>query len=216
MSLKKSLIIGLAALSLCGTAAAQEQEYRLHAGDHLDIKVLRYAELSTTEPDKTPYVVRNDGRLTFPLVGELQAEGLTVAELTDTLNSGLQKYLREPEVYINVVGEGTTRVYLFGEIKRPGLYELKKSRTVVDAVAAAGTYTKYTAKKRIYLIRQGQEKPLKINLKKMLETGSLAENYELREGDILYFKGNGRFALEDLMPYLSAVYMGASIKNDLE
>ena len=80
-----------------------------------------------------------------------------------------------------------------GEIKHPGLYELKKSRTVLDAISAAGSWTSKTAKKRIYLNRKGKdEEPIKINLKKMLETGNMEQNYELNEGDVLYFKGNGK------------------------
>ncbi len=61
-------------------------------------------------------------------------------------------------------------MYLLGEITRPGLYELKKSRTVLDAISAAGSWTSKTAKKRIYLIRKGKdEEPIKINLKKCLK-----------------------------------------------
>ena len=97
------------------------------------------------------------------------------------------------------------------------MYELKKTHTVIDAISAAGSYTERTAKKKIFLIRKNQQdEPLQINLKNMLDTGDLEQNYELQEGDILFFKGNGKFTLSDLMPYLSAVYMGASVKSDLE
>ena len=217
MNLRKSLLISAAVLCLCSTAMAQNEDYRLHPGDSLDIKVLRYGELSSSEPDKTPYKIRLDGKLTFPLLGEINVAGMTVAELTALLNTDLQEYLIKPEVYINVVGEGSTRVYLFGEIRRPGMYELKKTHTVIDAISAAGSYTERTAKKKIFLIRKNQQgEPLQINLKNMLDTGDLEKNYELQEGDILFFKGNGKFTLSDLMPYLSAVYMGASVKSDLE
>ena len=133
------------------------------------------------------------GVITFPLLGELLVKDMTPVELADTLTVQLKEYLTDPEVYVSVAGEGTTRVYLLGEIKHPGLYELKKSRTVLDAISAAGSWTSKTAKKRIYLIRKGKdEEPIKINLKKMLETGNMEQNYELNEGDVLYFKGNGK------------------------
>lgn len=186
MNLKKILVLLFTLLSLCCTALAQE-EYRIHNGDSLGIKVLRYGELSAN------YHVRTDGKITFPLLGELYVKDMTPVELADTLTVQLKEYLTDPEVYVSIAGEGTTRVYLLGEIKHPGLYELKKSRTVLDAISAAGSWTDKTAKKRIYLIRKGnEEKPIKINLKKMLKTGNMEQNYELNEGDVLYFKGNGK------------------------
>lgn len=183
--IKKILLMLVLVMCLSGIACAEE--YRLHAGDKLNIKVLRYGELSAD------YLIRSDGKLTFPLLGEMDVAGMTPLQLADDLNVRLKEYLTDPEVYINVVQEGTTRVYLLGEIKSPGLYELKKSRTVLDAITAAGSYTSKTAKKRIYLIRKDKdEEPIKINLKKMLETGNMEQNYELSEGDVLYFKGNGK------------------------
>ena len=186
MNLKRIVLIIVALLSFSITAFAQE-EYKIHAGDNLGIKVLRYGELSAN------YHVRTDGKITFPLLGELFVKDMTPVELADALTIQLKEYLTDPEVYVSIAGEGTTRVYLLGEIKHPGLYELKKSRTVLDAISAAGSWTSKTAKKRIYLIRKGKdEEPIKINLKKMLETGNMEQNYELNEGDVLYFKGNGK------------------------
>lgn len=186
MNLKRVALIIVALFSISLTALAQE-EYRIHTGDSLGIKVLRYGELSAN------YHVRSDGRITFPLLGELLVKDMTPVELADTLTVLLKEYLTDPEVFVSVASEGTTRVYLLGEITRPGLYELKKSRTVLDAVSAAGSWTSKTAKKRVYLIRKGKdEEPIKINLKKMLETGNMEQNYELNEGDVLYFKGNGK------------------------
>lgn len=186
MKFKTMIFTLLLALGLTTSVFAQE-EYKIHAGDSLGIKVLRYGELSAN------YHVRTDGKITFPLLGELFVKDMTPLELADTLTIQLKEYLTDPEVYVSIAGEGTTRVYLLGEIKHPGLYELKKSRTVLDAISAAGSWTSKTAKKRIYLIRKGKdEEPIKINLKKMLETGNMEQNYELNEGDVLYFKGNGK------------------------
>ena len=199
MSLKKIFVLLFTLLTLCCTAFAQE-EYRIHNGDSLDIKVIGYEEFSNVTDNSTNtkelsagYKVRTDGKITFPLLGELYVKDMTPVELADTLTVQLKEYLTDPEVYVSVAGEGTTRVYLLGEIKHPGLYELQKSRTVLDAISAAGSWTSKTAKKRIYLIRKGKdEEPIKINLKKMLETGNMEQNFELNEGDVLYFKGNGK------------------------
>ena len=199
MSFRKLFVLLFTLLSLCCTAFAQE-EYRIHNGDSLDIKVIGYEEFSNasdkiinTKELNSGYKVRSDGKITFPLLGDVYAKGNTPEELAQRLTEQLKEYLINPEVYVAVLSEGTTRVYLLGEIKHPGLYELKKSRTVLDAISAGGSWTDKTAKKRIYLIRKGnEEKPIKINLKKMLKTGNMEQNYELNEGDVLYFKDNGK------------------------
>ena len=199
MSFKKIFILLFTLLTLCCTTFAQE-EYRIHNGDSLDIKVIGYEEFSNVTDNSTNtkelsagYKVRSDGKITFPLLGDVYVKGSTPEELAKKINEQLKVYLTNPEVFVAVLNEGATRVYLLGEIKHPGLYELKKSRTVLDAISAAGSWTSKTAKKRIYLIRKGKdEEPIKINLKKMLETGNMEQNYELNEGDVLYFKGNGK------------------------
>ncbi|MBR1976445.1 MAG: polysaccharide export protein [Phascolarctobacterium sp.] len=188
MKFKTMIFTLIMALGLSIPAFAQE-EYRIHTGDNLGIKVLRYAEFDA----ETGYLVRTDGKITVPLLGDVLVKNMTPSELANTLTIQLKEYLVEPEVFVSVITEGTTRVYLLGEIANPGLYELDKSRTVLDAISAAGSWTSKTAKKRIYLIRKGKdEEPIKINLKKMLETGNMEQNYELNEGDVLYFKGNGK------------------------
>ncbi|MBO5168868.1 MAG: polysaccharide export protein [Phascolarctobacterium sp.] len=188
MNIKRIVLIVFSLLTFCLTALAHE-EYKIYAGDNLGIKVLRYAEFDT----ETGYLVRTDGKITVPLLGDVLVKDMTPSELANTLAVQLKEYLVEPEVFVSVITEGTTRVYLLGEITNPGLYELNKSRTVLDAISAAGSWTSKTAKKRIYLIRKGKdEEPIKINLKKMLETGNMEQNYELNEGDVLYFKGNGK------------------------
>ena len=184
----------LLALGLTIPVFAQE-EYKIHAGDSLDIKVIGYSEFSTNSNSQNNegYKVRSDGKITFPLLGDVSVQGIAPEELAKVLTEQLKVYLTNPEVFVAVLSEGTTRVYLLGEITNPGLYELTKSRTVLDAISAAGSWTSKTAKKRIYLIRKGKdEEPIKINLKKMLETGNMEQNYELNEGDVLYFKGNGK------------------------
>lgn len=188
MNIKRIALIVFSLLTFCLTALAHE-EYKIHAGDNLGIKVLRYAEFDS----ETGYLVRTDGKITVPLLGDVLVKNMTPSELANTLTIQLKEYLVEPEVFVSVITEGTIRVYLLGEIANPGLYELNKSRTVLDAISAAGSWTSKTAKKRIYLIRKGKdEEPIKINLKKMLETGNMEQNYELSEGDVLYFKGNGK------------------------
>ena len=186
-----------------------QEEYKIHIGDCLNINVVGYEEFSVDESiaqyEKSviSYKVRSDGKITLPLLGDVSVINLAPSELAKILMEQLKTYLTDPKVFVAVLSEGTTRVYLLGEIKHPGLYELKKSRTVLDAISVAGSWTNKTAKKKIYLIRKGKdEEPIKINLKKMLETGDMEQNYELNEGDVLYFKGNSKLFCKNELTYL--------------
>lgn len=208
--LKQCLLTVAALLSLgAGTAAANE--YLMRPGDQLNITVTQQPELGSnnTNGTQTPFIVRPDGNVDFPLVGEIHAEGMTVSQFTRTLKEGLSQYIVAPDVAVNITKLGTVRVYVFGEVHRPGAVELTKGHTVIDAIGAAQGFTWDTGKKKIWLIHQDQPKNLiPIHLNDMLKTGNLSENYELREGDILYLTRNHRISFSrDIAPILSGIYM---------
>ena len=108
------------------------------------------------------------------------------------------------------------KVHISGEINKPGAYTLTKSSTVIDAIGAAGSFNWDTAKKKIYLIHQDNpEKPIPINLNRILQTGDMSENYIMREGDILYLTKNSRINFaRDIAPILTGAYMVSRIGKD--
>lgn len=101
-------------------------------------------------------------------------------------------------------------------MKKPGAYELTKGHSVIDAIGAAEGFTWDTAKKKIFLIHQDNtDKAIPINLNRLLKTGSMKENYELREGDILYLTKNSRISFSrDIAPFISAGYYVSEINKD--
>ena len=206
----------LMAAVACSSLAA---EYTLRPGDQLSIVVTQQEDISTSVANggvATPYQIRPDGRISVPFVGEIEANGMTVSQFTDTLRTGLSRYIVDPDVSVNIIKLGGVRVYVFGEVNKPGVYELTKSHRVIDAIGAASGFNWDTAKKKIFLIHQDHpDKAIPINLNHMLQTGDMRENYEMREGDLLYLTKNSRINFaRDIAPIFSSAYMVSEIKKN--
>ena len=215
--LKKS-ILALAAVTALWTGTACAEEYYMRPGDELNIVVTQQQDLGNSSTNQSPFVVRPDGNVSFPLVGEIHAEGMTVSQFTDVLQQGLARYIVDPDVSVNISKLGRVRVYVFGEVRKPGAVELEKGHTVIDAIGAAQGFTRDTAKKKIFLIHQDQPKSLiPINLNNMLKTGDMSQNVTLREGDILYLTKNHRIDFaRDIAPIFSSMYMITEEKDNLD
>lgn len=215
--LKKS-ILALAAVTALWTGTACAEEYYMRPGDELNIVVTQQQDLGNSSTNQSPFVVRPDGNVSFPLVGEIHAEGMTVSQFTNVLQQGLSRYIVDPDVSVNISKLGRVRVYVFGEVRKPGAVELDKGHTVIDAIGAAQGFTRDTAKKKIFLIHQDQPKSLiPINLNNMLKTGDMSQNVTLREGDILYLTKNHRIDFaRDIAPIFSSIYMITEAKNNLD
>lgn len=207
---------GHAPLETSASVVSSDKEYRLRQGDELTIQVVQQADLGTRNGNDIMYTVRPDGYVSFPMVGAVKADGLTVDEFTAQLQQGLSRYIINPDITVNVTKLGGVRVYVFGEINKPGAYTLTKSSTVIDAIGAAGSFNWDTAKKKIYLIHQDNpEKPIAINLNRILQTGDMSENYIMREGDVLYLTKNSRINFaRDIAPILTGAYMVSRIGKD--
>lgn len=215
--LKKSILV-LAAVTALWTGTACAEEYYMRPGDELNIVVTQQQDLGNSSTNQSPFVVRPDGNVSFPLVGEIHAEGMTVSQFTNVLQQGLARYIVDPDVSVNISKLGRVRVYVFGEVRKPGAVELEKGHTVIDAIGAAQGFTRDTAKKKIFLIHQDQPKSLiPINLNNMLKTGDMSQNVTLREGDILYLTKNHRIDFaRDIAPIFSSIYMITEAKDNLD
>ncbi len=179
------------------------EDYRLGPGDVLEIKVCGYDELQVKD-----LIIRPDGKIAFPLAGEVSANGLSSRELTDVITAKISKYTNDPQVTVNITKFRTTRVYVLGEVVKPGLYELEKQHTMLDAIGIAGGYTKDAAKKKIFILRKDHyNQPLVANLVKLLRQGDMTQNYVLNDGDTVYLASNGRIDFaRDILPFVTGVY----------
>ena len=214
--MKKTILALTLALSLQGLAAASaaDNDYIMCPGDQLQVVVYRHTDISSPL-NSSPYIVRPDGKVTFPLIGDIDVTGKTVTEFTRQLEASLAEYLVRPQVSVNILKLGTTRVYVLGEVKKPGLYELEKSHRVLDALGKAEGFTEKAAKKKIFLIRKGAEEPVLVNINNFLKKSDQSQNYVLNEGDCLYLTSNGKINIvRDIMPFVNGAYMISEIKKD--
>ena len=199
-------VLGLA-LTFCGAAAAEE--YIMTPGDQLQIYVLGHPDISSTRANSdSSYTVRPDGKLNFPLVGEIDVNGLTVFEFTNLLTKELSEYIINPKITVNVAKLGTTRVFVLGEVKNQGMHELTKSHRVLDALGAAGGFTEKSAKKNIYLVRNGvreADRVQKLNILNYMKKGDMSQNLVLQEGDCLFLTSNHKLTLMDVLLAASRV-----------
>lgn len=217
--MKKSLVVLALALALgTGSAAqAQVQDYVMCPGDVLQVVVYGHEDLSTLagNTQNSPYVVRPDGKVSFPLIGDVDVTGKTVTQFREELVSRFSQYLVTPSISVNVTKLGTTRVYVLGEIKRPGLYELEKSHKVIDALAKAEGFTEKSGKKNVFLVRAGSTEVEKLNINNFLTKGDQKGNVVLNEGDCLYLTSNHKILFsKDIMPFLTGAYYIQEIKNN--
>lgn len=121
----------------------QPAEYRLGPGDQLRITVFGETELSGQ------FLVGSQGRIAYPLVGEVQAAGMTVLEFTESLQTALQQYLRSPNVSVEVANYRP--FFILGEVQRPGTYPYSANLTVLNAVATAGGFTPRANRGRVFI-----------------------------------------------------------------
>ena len=164
------------------SAKSQASEYRIGGGDVLEISTWKEAELTRKE-----VVVRVDGRSSLPLIGDIPAAGMTPAELTDTIQRGLTKFVTAPVVTVTVTNPGSQKVYVLGEVVRTGEYPILKNLTVLQAFALAGGFTQWASKDEIILIRKdgAKDRIYKINYKDIVKGRDVENNLALQANDTI-------------------------------
>lgn len=179
------------------------EDYRLRSGAKLRIKVFGDDELSGE------YNIRPDGKLLFPLIGEVYCHNRTVDDVIKEMEARLDDgYLVDPRISIDITKLGTTRVYVLGEVKRAGLFELEKSHNLLDAIGIAGGFTEKAAKRRVYVSRRGMDDfVMQVNMLDLMKEGFNGANVELQEKDCVYVSSNHKLGFAK---FLSAFYSFAA------
>ena len=157
------------------SVAVDPKTYVIGAQDVLSIKVWREADFTGL------YTVRPDGKITLPLIGDVQASGLTPERLGDQLKQGLSNYINSPDVSVSLQTVGSKKFYITGEVNRPGEYVLAIPTKVFDALSNSGGFRDFANKKKIIIIR-GTER-LKFNYQDILKGKNLEQNIFLENGD---------------------------------
>jgi len=143
--------------------------------------VWKNPELSRTVP------VRPDGKVSLPLVNDIQAAGLTPSDLRDQVTAKLSEYVPAPEVSVIVREVHSRKVAVVGAVKTPGRYELKSAMTVLEVLALAQGLTDFASRDRIVVLRQNGDKTTRIpfNYRKIADS-SQQDNFLVRPGDIVF------------------------------
>ena len=167
-----------------GLRGIEPEEYRIGPEDVLDISVWKSTELTQTVP------VRPDGKITVPLLNDIQAANMTPMQLRDTLAKGYAQYLDPPDAHpvsVMVKEIRSIKISVVGKVKTPGRYELKDTATVLEALALAGGLTDFANSERVVVFRRvgkGWSK-LPFNYKKVVSEWDEQQNFALQPGDII-------------------------------
>ncbi len=169
-----------AAPSPAAKPAATDPNYVIGAQDVLDINVWKEDQLTKTIP------VRPDGKISLPLLNDVQAAGLTPTQLGALITADLKKFVTDPQVTVIVREINSQRIYLLGEVNRPSAYPLLPGMTVLQALSSAGGFTQFANLKRIYVLRveNGKQQKLPFNYKEALSKGD-QNNISLKAGDTI-------------------------------
>ena len=193
------LLIGLAMLVGCGgnvpsvqtlaknphgkqVASASNDHYIIGPGDILSVNVWREPELSKEVS------VRLDGKMSLPLVNDIEAAGLTFAELRNQLAKKYGDFVDFPEVSVTLVESRSKKIYLLGNINKSGEYLLQKNMTVVQAISLAGGLGEWANASDIKLIRKikGTEKPFRVDYDAIVSGKDLSQNVQLQPDDTIF------------------------------
>jgi polysaccharide biosynthesis/export protein len=166
-----------------GTTAARvrsDDVYIIGANDVLSINVWKEPDVSRNVP------VRTDGKISLPLVGELQAAGETPRQLEQDITKRLQSYISEPEVTVIVTDSKSQKINILGMVVRPGAYLLSGSTTILDAIAMSGGFRDFAKRKSIYVLRSnsdGTQKRIPFNYNEVIKGTHPEQNIKLLAGD---------------------------------
>ena len=161
--------------------AASDANYVIGAQDVLDISVWKEPEVSRVVP------VRPDGKISLPLLNDVQAAGATPAQLAAQITDSLKKFVTNPQVTVIVTTINSQRVYILGEVSRPGAFPLLPNMTVLQALSSAGGFTQFAKEKGIYVLRNEDGKQVKhlFNYKEVIAGKKTEQDIVLKAGDTI-------------------------------
>ncbi|MCG6910620.1 MAG: polysaccharide export protein [Deltaproteobacteria bacterium] len=158
------------------------QTYIIGTGDVLEITTWKEEDFTR---DNVP--VRLDGMITFPLIGDIRAEGRTTMQVKAVIEEKLKDYIESPNVTVHLRAAFSKKFYILGEVMKTGEYPMIKNYTVLQAFALAGGFTEWASKKEILLLRKvdGQDKIIRINYKQIVKGNDFGQNVQIQADDTI-------------------------------
>jgi polysaccharide export outer membrane protein len=167
---------------VASTTKPHDASFMIGNDDVLAINVWKEPDISRSIP------VRSDGKISLPLVGEVQATGQTPLKLEQEIAARLKSYIAEPEVTVIVQQINSQKFNILGQVTRPGSYAIANAATVLDAIAIAGGFRDFAKQKSIYILRQGadgSQTRLRFNYKEVVKGQNPAQNIKLLPRDTI-------------------------------
>lgn len=165
-----------------GATLPLSSEYVIGPGDVLQVTVWKNETLSRLLP------VRPDGKISMPLLHDIQAAGLTAMQLRDKIAKALAEFLPNPEVAVSVNEVHSMRISVLGEVQKPGVLELRGATTILEAIAMAGGFRDFASPSKITVIRtdaKGETKRLRFNYNRAVGNAGDEQNLQLKPGDVV-------------------------------
>lgn len=155
-------------------------DYIIGPDDVLHISVWKETDLTSTLP------VRPDGKISMPLLDDVQAAGLTPMQLANSLTDKLKKFMSDPRVTVVVTAMNSQKIYILGEVTHTGAMAMTPNMTVLQAIASAG-FTQFANTKGIYVLRteNGKQRKLPFNYKQVVKGEAMDQNVLLQPGDTI-------------------------------
>ena len=161
--------------------AADSNEYTIGPEDILSIHVWKEEVLSRTIP------VRMDGKISLPLIDDIQAAGLTPLQLKEVLIKKLNEFVNVPNVSVTVMEANSFKVYVSGQVRTPGVYRLRSDTSLLQIIPMAGGFTEWANQRKVVIIRKenGKEKRMTLNYKNIVKGEDANSNIILKAGDTI-------------------------------
>ena len=185
----RGLPILLLLISSPAAAGAEDESYSLNPGDELLISVWKESDL------QREVLVLPDGSVGFPLAGQVRAEGLTPNELAETIAAKLRTYVPDAVVTVAVLSAAGNKIYVIGEVNKPGEYQPSRPLNVMQALSLAGGLTEFASESRIIVLRKVGDKEISLPVPyDDLQRGdSLDQNHRLMSGDSIVVPSRSLF-----------------------
>ena len=183
-----NLVAWAAMTTACGTrvsapptvASAGVPQTVLGPGDVFEVKVLGDTELSTI------YRVSSDGTIHFPMIGTLSVAGMTAGQVGDAIQQKLSRFFVEPDVSIFVREFNSKKIFVFGQVQRPGTFSFEDGMNIIQAITLAGGFDKLANQDTAYVTRRvdGREQRMEVSIQDI--SAGHAPNFRMEPGDILF------------------------------
>lgn len=162
-------------------SSVNSKSYLLGSEDVIEVLVWKEDAFSRV------VIIRPDGKISLPVIGDVQAAGMATEELTEKITEKLKGFIDNPTVTVIVAQINSMKIYIQGEVARPGVYQLKSNTTVIQAISLAGGFSEWAKKNKIVIVRElnGKSSRIPVNYEKIIWGKDISQSLILERGDTI-------------------------------